>query len=123
VTALEYIAKFCVLKCAAAYLKIKWSAWNPWAVARLNIVWNRYTGTEMYKARKEIDFMPPNGDYEDFAEQAFYEYNEAEMFIGNYTFKEKLKIIFCPFSCGDKYRLPWWRITNWILGVDEDEEI
>ncbi len=95
------------------YVEAKWSPWNPWMVARLNLARNRYLETTMYRDRA-VEF----GD--EWAMKHYEDNTEALFFVSRLTLREKLKSIFVPFSCGDYYRMPWWQIRFWLFGVEED---
>lgn len=81
------------------WFNAKWSPWSPWCVARLNMAWNKYTSTPVYSERVEASG-------EEWAEQQWQENRETQFFISMFTFREKLKVLFLPYSCGDKYRMP-----------------
>lgn len=106
------------------WLEILYCEWNPWALARLNQAWTNYTKTPMYAERKKIKFMrAPKFEgktYEDYAEQAYVENLEIKLFTSLFTWKDRVKIAFTPFSCGDKHQIPFYLISNWILGVKEN---
>lgn len=97
----------------------KWYPFNPWGIARMNLAWTKYTETPMYEERKKIDFTM-NPKYSDFAEEAFFEYGEMRLFDRLFTKKERFRVIFAPFSCGDKFKMPFWRVKCWIFGVKVD---
>ncbi len=103
------------------YCKIKWSPWNPWAVAMLNLTWNHYRKSDLYKYRKEVDreMMVANGSvYKgDLMYDMFIQGNEVMHFKNKITRGERAKMILMPFSCGNRFNLPVWRISNWIFGA------
>lgn len=100
-----------------AWTEIIWSPWNPWTISRLNLAWTKYTQTTMYEERKKIRFFDVSDEYEDYADQAYAENKEPLLFVSLFTRKEKLKAAFLPFSCGDRYKIPFWQIKHWIMGV------
>lgn len=102
------------------YYSIIWNEWSPWAIARVNLAWQKYTETPMYAERKKIDFMRVSPDCEDYAEQAFLDNKEAFYFIKKLSWKDKLKILLMPFSCGDHYKLPFYKIWLWWYGIKEN---
>jgi len=115
---IELARYYVVLVAVRTYLSIKWSPWSPWTVARLNLAWSNYVQTSMYKERLEApEALHTNKNFENYAEQAYIQNVEAALFIELFTRKEKLKILFLPFSCGDKNKIPFYRISNWILGI------
>lgn len=101
------------------WYQFKWGAWTPWGIARLNLTWSKYINTVMYEERKKLNF-PHDPEYEDFAEQAFVEEGEMMLFNRLFSTKDHLRVIFAPFSCGNKYQYPLWRIFYWIFGVESD---
>lgn len=86
--------------------KIKWSPWSPWSVAALNTAWNEYVKTPMYDGRKKLELEGPQ--FKNFAFTAFA--GDITFFVSKFTKKDWLKIIFIPFSCGDAFRIPFWRV-------------
>jgi hypothetical protein len=108
------------LACLRVHLSIKWSPWNPWAVARINMAWTKYVQTAMYEERLEVPReFHTNRKFENYAEQAYVTNVEAMFFISMFTRKEKLKVLFTPFSCGNRNRMPFYLISNWIFGGEE----
>jgi len=93
------------------YYGIKWSPWNPWTLAVLNMAWNKYTQSVLYAERKKVTFRIP-GSSCDFAEHHYTELGEVKHFIRKFTLKDKMKIIFIPFSCGEKYKLPFRKLLG-----------
>ncbi len=81
------------------WFNLKWSPRSPWCVARLNMAWNKYIATPMYSERVETFG-------EDWAEQHYQEKMETSLFVSLFTMREKLKVFFLPYSCGDKYKSP-----------------
>jgi len=102
-----------------AYLSAKWWAWNPWAIARLNLAWSKYIETTMYKERVKLWEFHTEKQFEDYGEQAYVRNVEVTLFINLFTRKEKMKMLFMPFSCGNKFRMPFYTITNLLIGGDE----
>jgi len=96
------------------YQKLKWHPWNPWSVARLNLARTKYMETTMYRDRT-------TAFGHEWAMEAYVEYKETLFFVSMLTRRERLKQLFAPFSCGDHYRLPWWQLGAWILGVKPEE--
>jgi hypothetical protein len=104
------------------YYSIKWSSWNPWAIGRLNMAWNKYVSTPMYEERLKVSkCLHTDKNFENYAEQSFVTNCETKLFMSLLTRKEKLRVLLVPFSCGNKYRMPFYRISNWILGVKGQE--
>jgi len=103
------------LSYAVGYLQVvlKWHPWSPWSVAKLNIAWKHYTKTVLYEERVKLNHLFGN-DQPDFATKSFVDNKDYRFFLKQVTKKEWLKIIFCPFSCGDKFQMPFWRIKEWI---------
>jgi hypothetical protein len=94
---------------------IKGSPWNPWNVARLNMALQKYMETIMYRER-----VKAYGD--EWAIRAFEEYGEIPFFVRKFTFRDRLRVIFTPFSCGDYYMIPWYLIEMWLCGVKIKED-
>ena len=97
-------------------MSIKWSAWNPWAIARLNLAWTKYTETTMYEERFKCSEFHTDPNRESYAEQAYIENCEVMFFVNQFTWKDKLKIAFTPFSCGNQNRMPFYIISAWLRG-------
>jgi len=102
------------------YLSVKWSPWNPWAVARLNMAWTKYIQTPVYEDRLKVPTeLHTDRKSENYAEQAYIMNTEAMLFMSLFTRKERLKILFTPFSCGNRNKMPFYIISNWIFGGEE----
>ena len=102
------------------YLLVKWSPWNPWAVARLNMAWSKYIQTTMYEDRLKVPkILHTDKNFENYAEQAYVTNTEAMFFMSMFTRKERLKVLFIPFSCGNRNRMPFYLISDWIFGGKE----
>ena len=114
---MKYI-KYCMSAVAyfaiILYMSIKWSPWNPWNIASLNLALRKYMETIMYRERVIVFGH-------DWAISAFEEYNEIPFFVRQFAFKDRLKTIFTPFSCGNYYRMPWYIIEAWLCGVEIEE--
>ena len=111
------------------WVHVRWCEWNLWVLSSLNLAWTNYTKTSMYEERMKIDFMPLRPGYEDYATQAYVDNLEPLFFKKRFTRKDKLRVLFTPFSCGDKYQMPLIlirnrivRMINWVLGTHEQEE-
>lgn len=112
---IKYYISIIVYFTIIIYMNIKWSPWNPWNVARLNLALQKYMETIMYRER-----VVASGH--DWAIGAFEEYNEIPFFVRQFTFKDKLRMLFMPFSCGNYYRMPWYLIEAWLCGVEIEEK-
>lgn len=88
--------------------KLKWSPWSPWSVAMLNLAWSKYIETPMYEGRKELEKEGPK--FKNFAQIAFAD--DITFFVSKFTKKDWLKVIFLPFSCGDVFRIPFWKLLS-----------
>jgi len=109
---------------AILFIRIKWSAWNPWAIGAMNMAWSKYVETPMYEGRVEVDreFAINQPNYKgDFAYETFLEYKEFDFFYGQRTLADRIRLLVAPFSFGDRFRLPWWRIRWWWFGIDEKD--
>lgn len=95
-------------------LKIKWSPWNPWCLGRMNLAWAKYTQTSMYKDRKQLEKDHPNC-FEDFAYKSFIDNYEVKHFINRFTKKDRIRLFFTPFSCGNQFRMPFWKLEYGFL--------
>ena len=103
------------------YLSIQWSPWNPWTIARLNLAWQNYIKTTMYEDRLKVPkILHTDEKFDNYAEQAFVDNSEAMFFISRFTREERIKTWITPFSCGDKYRMPFYKISYWLLGGTYD---
>lgn len=99
-------------------LKIKWNPWNPWCLGKMNLAWTKYTRTSMYEDRKQLEKGNPT-DFKDFAYNSFIENYEVKHFVNCFTKKEKIKLFFAPFSFGNNFRMPFWKLEDQILGFKE----
>ena len=107
-----------------AFIHLKWSCWNPWAIGAMNLAWSKYAKTPMYEERSKLDREFKINDYNydrEYAFDAFIENEEFDFFYNQATFSERIRLILAPFSFGSRFRMPFWRIKFWILGVDESE--
>lgn len=94
-------------------IKIKWSPWNPWCLAKLNLAWRKYTQTPMYESRKALEERFPL-DFKDFAYNSFIVNGEVFFFIKKITWKEKILIFFMPFSFGNRFKMPLYRAMDFF---------
>jgi len=94
-----------IYKTLCLWYRVLWSAYNPWAMARMNIAWQKYTQTTMYEERKKLEELYPV-DFKDFAFRAYIENKEMFLFWKHSNWSEKLKIIFTPFSCKGEFVYP-----------------
>ena len=100
-------------------LKIKWTPWNPWCLGRMNLAWTKYIQTSMYEGRKQLEEGHPS-DFKDFAYNSFIENYEIGYFISCFSKKEKIRLFFCPFSFGGRFRMPLWKLENRIFGFSDE---
>jgi len=98
-------------------IKIKWNPWNPWCLGRMNLSWTKYTQTDTYKARMGLEKDYPNR-FKDFTYKSFVNNHELEYFILQFTPKDKIKLFFMPFSFGDQFRMPFWKISDKFITND-----
>jgi len=112
---IKYYISIVVYYTTIIYMNIKWSPWNPWNIARLNLALQKYMETVMYRERV-IAFG------RNWAISAFEEHNEIPFFVKQFTFKDKLRVLFTPFSCGNYYKMPWYIIEAWLCGVEIEEK-
>ena len=110
------------------WIYVKWFEWNPWVFGGLNLAWTNYTKTSIYEERKKINYVTLKPGYEDYATQAYVDNMEPLFFKSRFTWKDKLRIIFLPYSCGNKYKMPFYLIRNrvvntinWLLGTKEED--
>ena len=94
------------LKVVYVYHKIKWSPWNPWCLGRMNLAWVKYTQTSMYEGRKQLERDLPVS-FKDFAHKSFIESTEIIHFINSFTKRDKIRLLFTPFSFGTKFQMPY----------------
>jgi hypothetical protein len=94
------------------HITLRWHPWSPWTIAKLNMAWNHYIKTSMYEGRVKFD-REIKGDGS-FPLKTFVEQREYSFFLKQVTKKEWLKIIFFPFSCGEQFQMPFWKIGEWI---------
>ena len=87
------------------YTDLKWSPFNPWCIGRMNLAYKRYTESDLYKYR--VDALGHK-----FAHDHYHETRGAETFITFFTFKDKLKVLLTPFSCGNEYSIPFDKILG-----------
>lgn len=99
-------------------LKIKWSPWNPWCLGKMNLAWTKYTQTSMYEGRKQLEKDNPV-NFKDFAYKSFIENYEIKHFMNCFTKKEKIKLFFAPFSFGNSFKMPFWKLEGRIFGFEE----
>ena len=85
------------------YIDLKWSTFNPWCIARMNLAYKRYTESDLYTYRVEVLGHK-------FAHDHYHESKGIEVFMTFFTFKDKLKVIFTPFSCGNEYSMPLYKL-------------
>jgi len=95
---LKIIYYYIAISLIKIYVCIKWSQYNPWCIAKMNMAYSKYTETEIYRQRL-ITFG------EDFAIQTFIDYCELPYFLRKLTTKDKWKMYITPFSCGDKFKI------------------
>jgi len=88
------------------YIDLKWHPFNPWCVARMNLSYKHYIKSDLYKYRVEALGH-------EFAYSHYVELQEINMFVSLFTLRDKLKIIFTPFSCGDKHSIPPLSTLRW----------
>ena len=112
---IKYYISIVVYYTTIIYMNIKWSPWNPWNIARLNLALQKYMETVMYRERV-IAFG------RNWAISAFEEHNEIPFFVKQFTFKDKLRVLFTPFSCGNYYKMPWYIIEAWLCGIEIEEK-
>jgi len=115
-----------VLFSAKTYIRIKWSTWNPWSIGRLNLAWGKYLVTPMYAARAELDHQLQinQANYEgDYPYEAFMNNHEFDFFYKKRTLSDRARLFFAPFSFGNRFRMPIWRIKWWWYGIDENNVI
>lgn len=93
------------LKVGCVYYKIKWSPWNPWCLGRMNLAWTKYTQTSMYEDRKQLEQDVPVG-FRDFAYKSFVDNHEIIHFTKSFTKRDKIRLLFVPFSFGTKFQMP-----------------
>ena len=75
----------------------------------MNLAWTKYTQTSTYECRKQLE--KDNPVYlKDFAYKAFHDDYEIRYFMAKFTKKEKIRLFFAPFSFGNKFRMPLWRV-------------
>ena len=82
---------------------MKWSPFNPWCVARMNLAYKRYTESDLYNYRVEALGHK-------FAHDHYHESGGLKVFMTFFTLKDKLKVIFTPFSCGNEYSIPFYKL-------------
>lgn len=81
------------------YINLKWHPFNPWCVGRMNLAYKNYIESDLYKYRvEELGH--------EFAFKHYHELQEVKIFISFFTPKNKLKLLFTPFSCGNQYNMP-----------------
>jgi|WetSurSiteA1Bulk_404760.scaffolds.fasta_scaffold02404_7 hypothetical protein len=113
-------------RCAILLIHIKWSAWNPWAVGAMNLAWSKYVKTPMYEGRVEVDreFATNQPNYKgNFPFEAFINYKEFDFFYKQRTWLDRIRLFVAPFSFGDRFRIPLWRMWLWWFGIDEKDLI
>lgn len=82
------------------YYQMKWSPYNPWCIARVNVSYSKYMDTVMYKERLKLFGSK-------FAFFTFVENKEMILFMKKLTRRDKIKIYFTPFSCTGVYKSRW----------------
>lgn len=102
-----------------ALLKAKWSTWNPWCIGRLNLAWTKYTQTVMYAERKKLEEEHPRS-FKNFAMKSYMDNCETLHFIKRFTFGEKVKLTFAPFSFGSTFKMPFYKLESLIFGKQEE---
>jgi len=103
-------------KLTKLYVIIKWNPWNPWCLGVMNLAWQKYTKTSMYKERKELEASYPV-DFYDFAYRAYINNCEIQYFAAHFTTMDKIKILLMPFSFGNTFQMPFQRLGYRIFGV------
>lgn len=119
---LNNLFRISYIKVATLLIRIKWSSWNPWAIGAYNMAWSKYIQTPMYEGRTELNrhFAIKQSNYKgDFAFEAFVSNGEFAFFYNKRTWIDRIRLAVAPFSFGDKFRIPWWRIYWWFYGVEE----
>jgi hypothetical protein len=96
-------------------LKIRWSPWNPWCLGRMNLAWTKYTETPMYEGRKQLEKDHPV-DFKDFAYKSFINNYEIKHFMASFTKKDKIRLLFAPFSFGSAFQMPFQKLEDRIFG-------
>jgi len=93
-----------LLKLYAVWIKIKWSPYNPWAMAFLNSAYKKYEESPLYKFRQQFieELKKENFQlYEqnkDFVINTFIASRDMFIFMKKLTLKDKLLAIIAPFS-------------------------
>lgn len=85
------------------FITLKWHPFNPWCVARMNLSYKKYTESELYHLR--VDALGHK-----FAHDHYHDLQEIKMFVSFFTLRDKLKVIFTPFSCGNEYSMPLYKL-------------
>lgn len=85
----------------------------------MNLAWSKYIKTPMYEGRKELEKAHPV-DFRDFAYKSFVENHEISHFIANFTKKDRIKLLFAPFSFGNNFRMPFRKLENRIFGFFDE---
>jgi len=87
------------------YLDLKWHYFNPWCVGKMNLAYKHYTESELYGYRVEALGH-------DFAHKHYHDLQEVKIFVSFFTFKDKLKVLLTPFSCGNEYCMPLHKLLT-----------
>jgi hypothetical protein len=80
----------------------------------MNLAWSKYTQTSTYEGRKQLEKDNPVY-FKDFAYNSFVDDYEIRYFIKRFTLKDKIRLFFAPFSFGNMFRMPFWKLEDKLL--------
>jgi len=93
-----------LIKIYTVWVKIKWSPYNPWSMALLNLAYQRYKETYLYRERRKFieETKERNpilyDEVKNLMIEAFVTNGEVFFFMKKLTLKDRLWAIIAPFS-------------------------